>query len=134
MEGETPMTGKVQKIILSYFSYFFCAFPSHTCLPLHVCFLFAYKTQKSTCSAGLNYRLINSTCKMNWLTRHLAFGLQYCGLTYRPVQTKRLNIMITVSMETFITKISIHECHWKNFIYDLILNEKHCISIMFLIL
>ena len=37
-------------------------------------------------------------------------------------------------METFITKISIHECHWKNFIYDLILNKKHCISIMFLIL
>ena len=62
---------------------------------------------------------------MNWLTQHLAFGLQNCGLTYRPLQTKILNIMITVSMETFITKISIHECLWKNFIYDLILNEKH---------
>lgn len=134
MEGETPMTGKVQKIIIILFQLFFLCLPqSH--LSSTPCLLFVcLQNPKSTCSAGLNYRLINSTCKMNWLTRHLAFGLQYCGLTYRPVQTKRLNIMITVSMETFITKISIHECHWKNFIYDLILNEKHCISIMFLIL
>ena len=85
-----PWQRRCRKEWLSYFSYFFCAFPSHTCLPLHVCFLFAYKTQKSTCSAGLNYRLINSTCKMNWLTWHLAFGLQYCGLNLSTRTNKKI--------------------------------------------